>query len=31
MMYLPLLLTVASGLEILYGNRKVFLTYKNTE
>ena len=24
MMYLPLLLTVASGLEILYGNRKVF-------
>ncbi|MDE0635314.1 MAG: CDP-alcohol phosphatidyltransferase family protein [Candidatus Poribacteria bacterium] len=25
MMYLPMLLTVASGLEILYGNRKVFL------
>lgn len=25
MMYLPLVLTVASGLEILYGNRKVFL------
>ena len=24
MMYLPLLLTVASGLEILYGNRKAF-------
>ncbi len=26
MMFLPLLLTVASGLEILYGNRKMFLT-----
>lgn len=31
MMYLPLLFTVASGLEILYGNRKVFLTYERTE